>query len=313
MKALTDLPGRSPRGTRCTRAEQLTVPTGATDPGEGQAIEPAGRLVDGRYGLRSLLGRGGMGIVWLAEDELLRRPVALTQIIPNDPTSEASRKAARLRAVGEARAAARVRHDGVVGIHDVVKDDGRPWIVMELLSGQTLAKTLDAEGPLPVGQVIRIGLRLLDALREIHRADIVHRDIKPANIHICHGGRVVLTDFGIACTADDDSSSPTQMFAGSPAYASPEMLRGDPARPASDLFSLGATLFAAVEGEPPFDKGDLLATLTAVAEDAPAPFLRAGPLRPVIEGLLAKDPRQRLNVDQARSTLRAIQRESTRC
>ncbi len=263
----------------------------------------------GRYRLRSLLGFGGMGLVWLAEDELLERPVALKQVILSDPVSEESGKAARLRALGEARAAARVHHDGAVRIHDVVKEDGRPWIVMEPLSGRTLADTLNAEGPLPIEQVTRVGLGLLDVLQATHRAGLVHRDVKPGNVHLCDGGRVVLTDFGIACTTDDDSSSPTDTVAGSPAYISPERLRGDKPEPACDLFSLGATLFTAVEGRPPFDKGDLFATLTAVVEDAPAPFRRAGPLRPVIEGLLAKEPDRRLSADRARAALQAIQRE----
>ena len=263
----------------------------------------------GRYRLRSLLGFGGMGRVWLAEDEVLDRPVALKQFNLSDQASDKTRTAARVRALNEARAAARVDHIGVIKIHDVVEEDGRPWIVMEVLSGRTLAAALDAEGPLPIDQVTSVGLGLLDVLQATHRAGIVHRDVKPGNVHLCDGGRVVLTDFGIACTTDDDSSSPTDTVAGSPAYISPERLRGDKPEPACDLFSLGATLFTAVEGRPPFDKGDLFATLTAVVEDAPAPFRRAGPLRPVIEGLLAKEPDRRLSADRARAALQAIQRE----
>jgi serine/threonine protein kinase len=250
-----------------------------------------------------------MGRVWLAEDELLERPVAVKELIAGDSLSVDSGRAARLRALGEARAAARVDHDGAVRVYDVVKDDGRPWIVMEALSGRTLADTLDAEGPLPVDQVSRVGLCLLDALQATHRAGIVHRDVKPGNVQLCDGGRVVLTDFGIACATDDGPGCPTDTFAGSPAYTSPQQLRGDRPGPACDLFSLGATLFTAVEGRPPFDKGDLYATLTAVAQDAPAPFLRAGPLRPVIEGLLAKQPHRRLSIDQARAALHAIQHD----
>jgi serine/threonine protein kinase len=265
--------------------------------------------VAGRYRLWSLLGRGGMGLVWLAEDELLERPVALKQVTLSDPVSQNSGKAARSRALGEARAAARVHHDGAVRIHDIVKEDGRPWIVMEPLSGRTLAETLNAEGPLPIEQVTRVGLCLLDVLQATHQAGVVHRDVKPGNVHLCDGGRVVLTDFGIACSMDDDSGSSNYTFAGSPAYTSPERLRGGKPEPAGDLFSLGATLFTAVEGRPPFEKVDLFTTLTAVVEDAPAPFLRAGPLRPLIEGLLAKEPDRRLSIDQARAALQAIQRE----
>jgi serine/threonine protein kinase len=310
MTALTDVPAGRPSGTRCPRRTQpLRGTTVAADPGEGQWIQRAGRLVAGRYRLQSLLGRGGMGLVWLAEDQLLDRPVALKQAILDDPMSEESRKTALLRALGEARAAARVRHNGVVDIYDVVKEDGRPWIVMELLSGRTLAERLHTDGPLPIGQATRVGLRLLDVLRATHRVGIVHGDVKPGNVQLCDNGRVVLTDFGVACATGEDSHFPGHVFAGSPAYVSPERLRGERPSPGSDLFSLGATLFTAVEGRSPFDKGDLVATLTAVAEDAPAPSRRAGSMRPVIEGLLAKEPDRRLNADQAQTALRAVLRD----
>ena len=179
---------------------------------------------------------------------------------------------------------------------------------MEPLSGRTLQQALKSAGPLPVRQVTRVGLRLVDVLQATHRAGIVHRDVTPGNVHLCGGGRVVLTDFGIACTTDDASPA-VGPFTGTPAYVSPERLDGSDSGPACDLFSLGATLFTAVEGRPPFDRGSLLATLTAVLVDGPAPFRRAGPLRPVIEGLLAKDPGRRLSAGQARAALRAIRRE----
>jgi serine/threonine protein kinase len=274
-----------------------------------QAVEPAGRLVAGRYRLRSLLGSGGMGRVWLAEDEVLDRLVAVKQFALDDQASEVTRKAARIQALNEARAAARVDHVGAVQIHDVVKEDGCPWIVMEMLSGQTLAQALAAEGPLPIDQVTTIGLGLIDVLQATHRAGIVHRDVKPANVHLCDGGRVVLMDFGIARTVDDGSTVSSGLLAGSPAYISPEQFRCGEVGPASDLFSLGATLFAAAEGNAAFDRGDLFATLTAVVVDTPGPFRRAGLLRPVIEGLLVKEPDQRLNADQARAALRALHRE----
>jgi serine/threonine protein kinase len=250
-----------------------------------------------------------MSRVWLAEDEVLDRPVALKQFNLSDQASDKARKAARVRALNEARAAARVDHIGAVKIHDVVNEDGRPWMVMEVLSGRTLAAALDAEGPLPVDQVTRVGLGLLDVLQATHRAGIVHRDVKPANVHLCDGERVVLTDFGIARPMSGATASGGEI-AGSPAYISPEQLQCGEVGPASDLFSLGATLFAAVESTAPFDKGDLFATLTAVVEDAPAPFRRAGLLRPVIEGLLAKEPQRRLSADQARTALQIIQRGS---
>jgi serine/threonine protein kinase len=301
MKTLLDVPGGSPRGAtprRSASGEESTT----------QAIEPAERLVAGRYRLRSLLGCGGMGRVWLAEDEVLDRLVAVKQFTMSDQASDMTRKAARVHALNEARAAARVDHIGAIKIHDVVKEDGCPWIVMEMLSGRTLAAALDTEGPLPIDQVRNIGLGLLDVLQATHRAGIVHRDVKPANVHLCDDGRVVLMDFGIARTIDDGSTVSSGLLAGSPAYISPEQFSCGEVGPASDLFSLGATLFAAVEGSAPFDKGDLFATLTAVVVDAPGPFRRAGLLRPVIEGLLIKEPDQRLSADQARAVLRGLHR-----
>jgi serine/threonine protein kinase len=311
MTALLDLPRRSSRGATGTRsAGDAEVTVVAADRVEGRVIEPpAGQLVAGRYQVRALLGRGGMSRVWLAEDEVLDRPVALKQFNLSDQASDQTRKAARIRALNEARAAARVDHVGAVKIHDVVNEGGRPWMVMEVLSGGTLAEALDAGGPLPLDQVARLGLGLLDVLHATHRAGIVHCDVKPANVHLCDDGRVVLTDFGIARTVDDGSAVQGSVLAGSPAYISPEQLRCGEVGPASDLFSLGATLFAAVESRAPFDKGDLFATLTAVVEDAPGPFRRAGVLRPVIEGLLAKEPERRLGVDQSRAALQAVQRD----
>ena len=245
---------------------------------------------------------------WLADDEVLDRPVAVKQVLLHGLGSAEMRSEAWACALNEARSAARVDHEGAVRIYDIVQEKGWPWIVMEPLPGRTLQQALDTAGPLPVRQVTGVGLRLVDVLQATHRAGLVHRDVKPGNVHLCGGGRVVLTDFGIASTIED--AAPTaSMFPGTPAYVSPERLDGGDSGPACDLFSLGATLFTAVEGRPPFDRGSLLATFTAVLVDRPAPFLRAGPLRPVIEGLLAKDPGRRLSAAQARAALRAIQRE----
>jgi serine/threonine protein kinase len=274
--------------------------------GESLATEPAGRLVAGRYRLRSVLGCGGMGQVWLADDEVLDRPVAVKEFNVREQASDTTRRAARVRALDEARAAARVDHVGAIKIHDVVKEDGRPWIVMEPLSGRTLATVVEDEGPLPIDQVIGVGLRLLDVLQATHRAGVVHRDVKPANVQLCDCGRVVLMDFGIARALHGGATVSSGLLVGSPAYISPEQFQCGEVGPASDLFSLGATLFAAVEGRAPFDKGDLFATLTAVVVDEPGPFRRAGRLRPVIEGLLAKEPERRLSADQARAALRAV-------
>jgi serine/threonine protein kinase len=166
---------------------------------------------------------------------------------------------------------------------------------------------LRAEGPLPVRDVTRVGLRLLDALQATHRQGVVHRDVKPDNVFLCDDDRVVLTDFGIAHAMDDESTFPSGEFVGSPAYVAPELVRGGEVGPESDLFSLGATMFAAVEGAPPFRGGSIFDTLAGVLEDAPGPFLRAGPLRPVIDGLLVKEPERRLGADVAREALEAIE------
>lgn len=273
-------------------------PTVGAYPVDGPASEPGGRLVARRYRLRSRLGSGGMGRVWLADDEVLRRPVALKQVLPDGPAA-----AAWECALGEARAAARVDHVGAVTIFDVVEENRRPWIVMEPLSGHTLRESLDAEGPLPVDEVTRVGLSLLDVLEATHRAGVVHLDVKPSNVHLGDGSRLVLIDFGIARTADEQ---PSATFVGSPAYVAPERLDGGDVGPPADLFSFGATLFAAVEGTPPFDRGSVSASFTAVLEGARAPFRHAGPLRPVIEGLLATDPDQRLGADQTRAVLRDV-------
>ena len=262
----------------------------------------------GRYRLRALLGRGGMGRVWLAEDELLHRPVALKQAILSDP-SGGWYPAATDRLLIEACAAATVNHKGAVTIYDVVTEDSRNWIVMEPLSGHTLAELITAEGPRSIAQVTCIGLRLLDVLMAAHRAGILHCDVKPANVHLCEDGRVVLTDFGIACSMLDDATDRTQMVAGSPLYTAPERLRGGNAEPASDMFSLGATLFTALEGKPPFSGSSLFSTVLAVVESEPAPCPLAGPLRPVIEGLLAKNPADRLTGEEARKALLDIQRQ----
>ena len=268
------------------------------------------RLVAGRYRLRALLGRGGMGRVWLAEDELLHRPVALKQDLLSDPTSDVYRSGASGRLLIEASAAAKVNHHGAVTIYDVVTDDVHDWIVMEPLLGRTLAEVIAAAGRLPIAQVSGIGLSLLDVLQAAHRAGIVHCDVKPANVQVCDDGRVVLTDFGIAHRMLEDAGGATQSFAASPVYTAPERLRGGDPTPASDLFSLGATLFNAVEGKPPFRGASLFDTIAAVVNGEPAPFLHAGPLQPLIEGLLAKTPADRLSGEQTRMALLTLQQQA---
>ncbi|WP_328323951.1 serine/threonine protein kinase [Kribbella sp. NBC_00382] len=267
--------------------------------GLAPTIVGSGLLVAGRYRLVALLGRGGMGRVWLAEDELMQRRVALKQVMLSGQAAEY----VRASALAEARAAARLDHDSTVKVHDIIEDSGEQWIVMELLSGRTLAEAVAADGPLPIAEVRRIALHLVDALRAIHRAGLVHSDVKPANVQLCGDGRVVLMDFGIATEIDDEQTLSSAAMAGSPAYMSPERARGDAVGPASDLFSLGATLFAGVEGRSPFGAGDPFSTLVAVVEARPAPFVHAGPLRPIIEALLSKAPADRPTPDQTSAAL----------
>jgi serine/threonine protein kinase len=246
--------------------------------------------------------------VWLAEDELLRRLVALKQDILSGPTYDAAD-----RHLIEASAAATVNHQGAVTIYDVATDDDQNWILMEPLFGRTLAEVIAAHGPLPIAQVTNIGLCLLDVLQTAHRVGILHCAVKPPNVHLCDDGRVVLTDFGIACSLVDEPSNPTRMLAASAVYTARERLRGGRPEPASDLFSLGATLFAAVEGKPPFSGMSLFDTVVGVVDGAPAPFLHAGPLRSVIEGLLASNPADRFTGKQARTALLDLPHEHQLC
>src|SRR5437763_2688153 len=194
----------------------------------------------------------------------------------------------------EARAAARLDHPCAVRVFDVCDDDGHPFIVMELLSGRTLSDIVHEDGPIAPAEAAEIGLCLLDALQAAHDAGIVHRDVKPGNVMVRGEGRVTLTDFGIASTAGDPSITSTGLLLGSPAYIAPERARGGSPQPPSDLWSLGATLYTAVEGRPPFDHRDPVATLTAVVTDDPAPCRLAGPaLGPLLQRLLDKDPARR--------------------
>ncbi|MGW7100051.1 serine/threonine-protein kinase [Streptomyces sp. NPDC054838] len=253
----------------------------------------------GRYRLAELLGQGGMGTVWRAHDEQLDREVALKELrLPED--LDASRRRAWIgRLDREARAAARLKHPGVITVHDrIAGDDGRPWIVMELVHGRSLDDLIKEDGPLPPARVARIGRQVLDALRAVHATGVTHRDIKPANV-LLEGDRVVLTDFGIAAVEGEPGLTRSGALMGTPAYMSPEQVRGLPATAESDLWSLGATLFTAVEGHPPFSGSGSWAVFVAVATEEPATAVRAGELAPALTGLLRKDPAQRLTADEA--------------
>ena len=263
------------------------------------------RLVAGRYVLGGPLGRGGMGTVWRADDVLLGRAVAVKEVeLPAGPP-DADRAALRARALREARAAARLNHPGVVTLHDVVEADDRLFLVMELVEAPTLRDLVERSGPLGPAAAARVGLELVEALDAAHRAGIVHHDVKPANVMVAADGRAKLADFGIASLQDDSQRTLTGVAAGRDAdrtmtaafgslpYVAPEQASGQRAGPAADLWALGATLWFAVEGSAPFERGGPAATLGAILHDPPGRPTRAGPLEPVLLALLVKDPARR--------------------
>ncbi|MFG3508370.1 serine/threonine-protein kinase [Streptomyces sp. NPDC047821] len=264
------------------------------------------RRVAGRYRLLGPLGRGGMGVVWRARDEVLGREVAVKEVRAPAGYDSADERRLYARLEREAWAAARVSHRGVVTVYDVVTEDGRPWIVMELVRGLTLAETLDAEGPMPPRRAARVGAEVLAALCAAHEAGVLHRDVKPANVLLANDGRVVLSDFGIAAVEGTSNLTMTGELIGSPDFLAPERALGRTPGPASDLWSLGVLLYAAVEGGTPFRRDTPLGTLRAVVDEEPPPPRRAGPLAPVVEGLLRKDPAERLTAGEAGRLLRAV-------
>ncbi|MEU2245935.1 serine/threonine-protein kinase [Streptomyces sp. NPDC019224] len=275
-----------------------------------QAREPQrdkdGRLLAGRYRLGEVLGRGGMGTVWRAVDETLGRTVAVKELRFPSAIDEDEKRRLITRTLREAKAIARIRNNGAVTVYDVVDEDDRPWIVMELIEGRSLAEAVREDGVLTPKRAAEIGLALLDVLRSAHREGILHRDVKPSNVLIAEDGRVVLTDFGIAQVEGDPSVTSTGMLVGAPSYISPERARGHKPGPPADLWSLGGLLYASVEGSPPYDKGSAIATLTAVMTEPLDPPKNAGPLEEVIYGLLARDPEQRLDDAGARALLNDV-------
>jgi hypothetical protein len=267
-------------------------------------MEP--RLVAGRYRLVERLGQGGMGVVWRAHDELLERDVAIKELLHlRLPFGDDNADVPAQRAMREARAAARLRHPDVVAVHDVIVDDGRPLIVMELVEGRSLAQELRADGPLPEHRVAAVGLQILRALEAAHRQGIVHRDVKPANI-LLDGDRAVLTDFGIAAMVGAGTLTDTRAVLGSPEYLAPERVNGQPATPATDLWSLGVTLCAALRGESPFQRSDTQATLAAVVTYEPPPIPQAPRLWPLLAALLRKNPEERPTAEAAAATLAVL-------
>jgi eukaryotic-like serine/threonine-protein kinase len=271
-----------------------------------QAQGTTGRLLADRYRLGEVLGRGGMGTVWRASDETLGRTVAVKELrFPGDVDDEEKRRLVT-RTLREAKATARIRSTGAVTVFDVVEEDDRPWIVMELVESRSLSDVIRDDGPLTPHRAAEVGLALLDVLRAAHREGILHRDVKPSNVLIADDGRVVLTDFGIAQVEGDPSVTSTGMLVGAPSYISPERARGNKPGPAADLWSLGVLLYAAVEGHPPYDKGSAIATLTAVMTEPVETPRNAGPLAEAIYGLLRKDPQQRLTEPDVRRILTGV-------
>ncbi|MFD4348613.1 serine/threonine-protein kinase [Streptomyces coelicoflavus] len=293
-------PSQAPSPTPQAPSPTPPAPSAAApDPG-------AGRLVAGRYRLTARLGHGGMGTVWRAQDETVGREVAVKEPRVPDHLPERERDNAFERMRREARAAARLDHPAVVGVHDVAVVDGQPWIVMELVRGRSLGDVLQ-EGTLGAREAARIGLEVLGALEAAHAAGVLHRDVKPDNVLLSRHDRVVLTDFGIAQIEGETSLTDTGGFVGSPEYIAPERVLGRRPGPASDLWSLGVVLYAATEGVSPFRRSNTPATLQSVLNATPAPPASAqGPLAEVITGLLDKDPERRPDATRVRALLDAV-------
>jgi eukaryotic-like serine/threonine-protein kinase len=265
------------------------------------------RLIANRYARERILGRGGMGVVWRARDQLLGRDVAIKEVqLPPSLTAD-DLDAMRARVLREARAAARLNHPNVVTMYDVVQEEGRTFIVMELVEAPTLSAVVKERGPLPPAEVAAIGVQVLDALRAAHQVGIVHRDVKPGNVMVPSGDeRVKLADFGIASLAGDPRLTATGLVLGSPAYMAPEQASGQLSGPAADLWALGATMYFAVEGEPPFERSGAVPTLTAVVNDPPRRMQRGGGLEPLVLGLLTKSPAERPSAGQLRRQLERL-------
>ncbi len=250
-------------------------------------------MLAGRYRLVESIGRGGMGRVWRAHDELLHRTVAVKELTAGLYVAQADREVMHARTQKEARAAARIQHPAVVTVHDVLEHDDRPWIVMEYIDGPSLADAAKAAGRIEPREAARIGLHVLGALRAAHAVGVLHRDVKPGNVLLAKDGRVLLTDFGIAAIEGDSSITRTGEIVGSIDYLAPERVTGGSPDPSSDLWSLGATLYTAVEARSPFRRTSPISSLQAVVNDEPPALRQAGSLGPIITALLRKDPAER--------------------
>lgn len=264
------------------------------------------RVIANRYALLREIGRGGMGIVWLAEDRTIGRQVAIKELHLPDGVAPAEREVYEERVLREARAAGRLNDPGVVTVYDVVRDHGTTFIVMELIQATTLTDLVEQRGLLPQDAVARLAEQLLSALRTAHAAGVVHRDVKPSNIMVLSNGRVKLTDFGIAQSTDDPRLTTSGILVGSPVYMAPERLHGAHADAGSDLWALGAVLFFAVEGYAPFERATAAASMHAILNEVPFLTRCQGPLASVIMGLLNTHPEARPSADQVAGLLAQV-------
>jgi eukaryotic-like serine/threonine-protein kinase len=265
------------------------------------------QLIAGRYQVLRSIGRGGMGTVWLCRDEVLGREVAIKQIgaLPGDSATETK------RAMREARSAAALNHPNAVAVYDVVDHEGRPWLVMEYVEGETLADEIARQGPLSPERVADIGAQLAGALARAHERRIVHRDIKPGNVLMDKAGRPKISDFGIARGHGDDQLTQIGFITGTPGYLSPELARGGDPHPASDVWALGATLYSAVEGQAPYaPRSNPIALLRAIASERPRPMTHAGAMAPAIEAMMDEDPARRWDMATSAKLLGATARNS---
>jgi hypothetical protein len=276
---------------------------------QGQAPTPASppqRIIAGRYAIVAEIGRGGMGIVWLAEDRTIGRRVAIKELHLPDGVPPDERGVFEERVLREARTAGRLNDPAVVTVYDVLQESGSTYIVMELIQAPTLSDLVKKSGPLPQDAVAGLAGQLLSALEAAHHAGVVHRDVKPSNVMVLPNGRVKLTDFGIAQSLDDPRLTTSGILIGSPTYIAPERIQGAEAEPASDLWSLGQVLFYAVEGYSPYERPTTAATMHAIISEVPYLTRCQGPLASVIMGLLINTPQARLRAEQVRGLLAQI-------